>query len=251
MVDKNKPYRNFLLDILDTWALLNREIPQKVEDAKQKEEDELERVRKLALPSSRIENFSDNEIAIINELVQDSRRSYLDLSNNLGVSRRTVKKRIEVMVNQEKIQFGIGVNYQKLNLDFLILNITPINVKGLREIVEELQNCPRVFWIIKDISRNNLEILFGIEKSLDFSNQYINTIEKLQLDERVKECNVGSLNPEVLPKFLFFLPKNLPQPGMKTPCGSNCNICEKFIHNKCTGCPGSSAYRGELFKIIE
>ena len=95
-----------------------------------------------------------------------------------------------------------------------------------------------------------LHFLFGIEKN-HHHGYYMNIIEKLQLDSRVKECNVVSLNPELTPKFLIFSSKKFPEQSRRAPCGANCSLCEKLINQQCSGCPAFEGYKGNLFKMNE
>ena len=112
------------------------------------------------------------------------------------------------------------------------------------------QMCPRVFSIAKDISKNSLQMLFGIERASDrITNQCINMIEKLQLDDRVRECRVDSLYPELIPHHLIFMEKNIPQSNTLTPCEVNCCICEKYINAKCSGCPAFEGCEEGVFNI--
>ena len=243
-------YKNFLLSIFDAWLLLNEEIPKKIEKDKHKEEIKEERARKLGpRPSYKDKIFSSTEISIIKELIVNPRKSYAEISKNLELSRHTVKKRIEEMQEQNKIQFYIGIKYQKLNLEFVLLTLRTSNFKSLNEIYRIFQNCPRTFLLSKDIPRNSIQVLLGVEKSENkISEQCINIIEKWQLDDRVKDCSIYTLFPELFPEFIVFMPKNLPQKDKIAPCGANCAICEKYIEKKCTGCPAFEGYRGSLFK---
>ncbi len=248
---KRTGYKNFLLNIFDAWLLFNEELPNKIEEEKRKEEIKEERRRKLDPTTVEKDNFfSQTELPIIKELASNPRISFLELANNLGVSRRTVRKRIEKMLAMEKFQFTIGVNYKRLNLDLMLVNLNGVNLKYLSEIELELENCPRIFWIAKDISKSNIHFLFGTEKN-HHHYYYMNIIEKLQLDSRVKECRVTSLNPELTPKFLIFSKKQFPETSRRAPCGSNCSLCDKFIDQKCTGCPVFEGYSGNFFKMNE
>jgi hypothetical protein len=73
-------------------------------------------------------------------------------------------------------------------------------------------------------------------------------IEKLQSDSRVKECNIQALYPELFPSFIPFSIQNIPEKNILSPCKANCELCEKYIEQKCSGCPASKAYGGDIFK---
>ncbi|MHA1357448.1 MAG: AsnC family transcriptional regulator [Candidatus Helarchaeota archaeon] len=247
---QKRGYVNVILAIFDAWELFNRALPQKLESQKKASALEAERKKKLApVQPEKDTLFSPAEIALIYELNLNPRKSYIELAKNLGVSRHTVKNRIEKMLSTEKIQFCLGINYQKLNFDILFMELIAINLVKLDEILLELENCPRVFLIIKDIPKNGLKLLLGVERTNFQPHQYLPIIERLQLDERIKECNIISLNPELFPQYLIFLDKNFPKSGKIAPCGENCKICENFLVNKCLGCPATEWYRGNVFKI--
>ncbi|MFX1294866.1 MAG: AsnC family transcriptional regulator [Promethearchaeota archaeon] len=242
-------YKNFLLSIFDLWSLLNEEIPKRIEDEKILNEIQEERRKKLGYRGSDKEKiFSSTEIAIINELISNPRKSFVKISSNLGLSRHTVKKRIEEMLKFDKIIFYVGLNHKKLNIDLVVLTLNTVNIKYLDEIFQEYQKCPRVFSIIKDISKSCLQILFGIEKGNNStSNRCVNMIERIQLDERVKECVINYLYPKIFPEFFLFTPKNIPKQSSISPCEINCSLCEKYINKKCDGCPATALFRGNIF----
>jgi len=248
--ERKSSKRMLLLSIFDAWELFNKEIPQKIERAKVDEELKEERARKLAPVTTDKENvFQPTEISIIKALIAYPQSSYIQISSTLNLSRHTIKKRIEEMLKQNKIKVILGVNYQKLNLDLMILTIHAINITSLNNLFQDLQNCPRVFSIVKDISKSSLQVLFGIEKASNMiSNPCVNMIEKLQSDTRVKECNIQALYPELSPLFLPFAIHNMPEKDLLSPCRANCEACEKYLEKKCTGCPASKVYRGSLFK---
>lgn len=248
--EEKNPKRILLLSIFDIWELFNKEIPEKIEKEKVKAEIKEERARKLAPVTTDKENiFQPIEIAITNALISDPQSSYIQISSALNLSRHTIKKRIEEMLKQNKIKFFLGVNYQKLNLDLMLLTFHTINITSLNDLFQELQSCPRVFSIVKDLSKSSLQVLFGVEKSGDVSsNPCINIIEKWQSDTRVKECTIQALYPELSPLFIPFTIKNMPQKDFLSPCRANCAVCEKFLEGKCMGCPASKSYKGNLFK---
>jgi DNA-binding Lrp family transcriptional regulator len=248
--EKKSSKRILLLSIFDTWELFNKEIPQKIEREKVKEEIRDERARKLAPITTNKENiFQPTEISIVKALITNPQSSYIQISTELNLSRHTIKKRIEEMLKQNKIKFYLGVNPQKLNLDLMILTIHTINITSLNDLFQDLQNCPRVLLIVKDLSKSSLQVLFGLEKSSNtISNSCVNIIEKLQLDARVKECTIQALYPELFPLFIPFTNQNIPEKDLLSPCKANCSACEKYLEQKCMGCPASKAYRGNLFK---
>lgn len=248
--NKKASNRILLLSIFDTWELFNKEIPQKIENDKLQEEIKEERIRKLAPVIPNKENvFSSTEISIIKELISNPQASFVEIASKLNLSRHTVKKRIEEMLKQNKTKFFLGLNYQKLNLDLMILTIHATNIVSLNDLFQDLQNCPRVFSIVKDISKNSIQVLLGTEKSSSsISNPCVNIIEKLQSDVRIKECNIHALYPEMFPTFIPFTGQNFPAQEPLSPCKANCEICEKYLELKCDGCPASKAYRGNVFK---
>lgn len=246
-----KVYKNFLLDIFDAWLLFNEKIPKQIEKEKKIASIKKEREQKLSSPVDKEKLFSQSEIALIKELVTNPRKSYLILAEKLGLSRHTVKKRIEKMIEQEKIRFCVGINYEKLSIDILFIKIVLKKLIDLEDMFQELQICPRIFLMAKDISNNKVQVLFGVEKTSDGPNQYVGIIEQLQLDDRVRECSIISLNPELFPFYLLFTENNFLETAERSPCRKNCSICEKFTNNKCAGCPGFEGYRGQLFRLID
>jgi len=192
--------------------------------------------------------FSSSEKAIIHELISDPRKTYIAISKRLGISRHTAKKKIETMLKQEKIQFFIGINYQKLNIDFLGVIFSIKNLKYLEEIYIQLQECPRVFRIIKNIPQNNLYILFGVERSSSNSEGLWSCmIEKWQMDERISSIKIMCINPQFFPPFIpLFLTLN--ENNMDNPCENYCPMCEQYITEKCTGCSRFRQFEKSIIK---
>ncbi len=245
-------YKNFLLSIFDMWQLLNQDIPQKIENEQVKQELVEERERKLGSKGIKKTNtFSSTEISVIEELASNPRKSYVNISSNLSLSRHTVKKKIEEMLKHDKLRFFLGINYHKLNLDLVVLTINVTNLKYLNDLFHNLQDCPRVFSIVKDISKSCVQIIVGIEKSSEnVANQCVNFIERIHLNEKVKECSITYLYPDIYPHFVRFSSKNLPQKSSISPCEVDCALCDKYIKGKCEGCPASTVYHGDIFKKL-
>jgi len=229
---KNQLSIKFFTSIFDYLKILLDEIHKKehfdrIDMSKNKQ-------RKRQLNNEKI--FSSTEKAIIHELMSDPRKTYIAISKNLGISRHTVKKKIETMLRQEKIQFFIGINYQKLNMDFLDVIFSVKNLKFLEEIYTQLQECQRVFRIIKNIPQNSLYILFGVERSSSNSRKLWSCmIEKWQMDERISSIKIVCINPQFFPSFIpLFQPLN--ENNMDHPCENYCPLCEQYITEKCPGC---------------
>ena len=242
---------NFLLSIMNTWQKFNIDIPDRIETTKSKEILREERQRKLGSRVSNKNNyFTPKEIAIVQELVSNPRKSYVEIAKTLGLSRHTVKKRVEEMLGSSKIKIYLGVNHKKLTIDLILFNLILKNLKYLDEAYQELQNCPRVFSISKDISKNSLTMLLGIEKSSnEDNNQMVCMIERFQSDERVKESSILSLYPEVFPKFLIFKNSIFEEKSNKSGCNSNCNVCDFYLNKRCPGCPANIVYSESFFKM--
>ncbi|NHI92232.1 MAG: winged helix-turn-helix transcriptional regulator [Candidatus Lokiarchaeota archaeon] len=249
-VKSSKP-QNFLLSIFDTWQTLNEELPKEIEKSIIEEKNKEERIRKIGpRPSNKERFFTEKEIEIITNIIPDPRKSYIDISKDLGLSRHTARRRIEKMIEQEKIKIFLGINYQKLNLDFLLIDLISYNLKYLDEIFRELEMCPRVFTVVKNPLKNSLMMLLGMEKNLDEeNNQVLAMIEKFQLDERIKECNVMNLYPEIAPSFLTMIPKNIPDQSKERSCQRDCDLCDNYIKGKCLGCPATKKYNPNIFKM--
>jgi len=195
--------------------------------------------------------FSSTEKVIIHELISDPRKTYIAISKSLGISRHTVKKKIETMLKQKKIQFFIGINYQKLNVDFLSVIFSVRNLKFLEEIYTQLQECPRVFRIIKNIPQNSLYILFGVKRSSSNSRKLWSCmIEKWQMDERISSIKIVCINPQFFPPFIPLF-QTLNENNMDHPCENYCPICEKYITEKCPGCSRFRQFEKAIIKYSQ
>ena len=251
--NKNKKgtLKNFLLEIFDIWRNLNEELPEEIEKSIKDEEFRQEKIRKLGpRPSNKDKYFTAKEVEIITNIISDPRQSYIDMSKKMGLSRHTARRRLEKMIKQKKIKILLGINYQKLNLNFILVDLIAVNLKLLDEIYQELETCPRVFTIVKNPLKNGLMILLGMEKNIyEDNNLMLVMIEKIQLDPRVKECNVMNLYPEIAPIFLTLTTKNLANGSKNIHCNHNCSLCDNFTSGKCPGCPARKQYNPNIFKM--
>lgn len=82
---------------------------------------------------------------IINELIQDGRKSYVELAEKVGLSRVAVKDRIQTLLDEGVIeQFTIAVNSEKFGKEVSAFFEVDVEPSQLQKVAKNLANNPNV-----------------------------------------------------------------------------------------------------------
>lgn len=89
--------------------------------------------------------FDDIDQKIIDSLVVDGRKSYVELAQEVGLSRVAVKDRIENLIEKDVIEnFTVTVNSEKFGMKVSAFFEVDVEPKNLQEVAENLADNPQV-----------------------------------------------------------------------------------------------------------
>jgi DNA-binding Lrp family transcriptional regulator len=104
-------------------------------------------------------SLDETDLSIIKLLRQDPRMPYTKIADTLGISRVTVKNRIEQMINDELITLSARVNIKNQGGKTAILNLEVKSESLWDECLEKLASLPWVLMGIKAMGKSNLRVL--------------------------------------------------------------------------------------------
>jgi len=105
------------------------------------------------------------DTSIVKLLKQDPRMPYTQLANTLGVSRITVKNRIEKMMEQEQLVLTAKLNDRNKNTRMAILDLEVKDQDHWDECIRKLESLPWVIAGFRSYGKSNLRVI--IEGSND------------------------------------------------------------------------------------
>ena len=119
----------------------------------------------------------DNRLIL--ELAADARQSNVELSHKLGVSEKTVRRRIDFLVEKGIISWAIIPDPTKLGYKVRVFIWLEAELSRFDMIVESLSNCPNVDFVA--LCTGPFDILFGAwftssERMADFIKNYLSRI---------------------------------------------------------------------------
>ena len=130
-------------------------------------------------------SLDEADLSIIKLLRQDPRMPYTKIADTLGISRVTVKNRLDQMISDELITLSARVNIKNQGGKTAILNLEVKSEALWDECIEKLASLPWVLMGIKAMGKSNLRVLiYGetdeiLEKNIDDFRYYhcVNFIE--------------------------------------------------------------------------
>lgn len=127
------------------------------------------------------------DFRILEILNKNSRRSYLSVAKELGLSGKAVQKRIERMVNDGAIlSFEIGFDASLLGLNTCIMDIKLKGKFTISEIITELKRIPNIYFVTCAIG-NTLTLMFHYCTSKDLED----IIERIGLVKHVSNVKTN------------------------------------------------------------
>jgi len=138
--------------------------------------------------------LDDTDIRITKMLRQDPRVPYTTIADTLGISRVTVKNRMDRMLEQNLISLTARVNIQNQEGKMAILGLEVKSEKDWNECLEKLGSLPWVLMGFKAMGKSNLRVMIYGETD---------EIVERNIDEfRYYEC-VNFIDVEILGKPLI------------------------------------------------
>lgn len=182
---------------------------------------------------------------IISQLQLDGRTSLKDLSEVVGYTSMGVKKRINKLLERGDISVSALVNMESLNLCAAVVLLEVDSSESMNKLLKRFKECPRVVNIFSTLGGYNITAFIIAE---DQSTLDSTSIEKCSL-----RSNEGIRRSEIYPistvHYSPFIPirQYLAKRKMDiSPCDVDCGTCQRYIEEKCVGCPATHYYRGSL-----
>ncbi len=180
---------------------------------------------------------------IIENVQRKGRVALSRISENVGVSHVAIKRRLDKLEKNGWVSISAGLNGEKLDLKLATVTAEIENYDRLSGLLEQFESCPRTIHLSSIGGSKILSILVG--EDLSTLESVLGTCY-LRTREGVRNSSVEIGNP---PKYPKFLPIRITGKKMKrkTPCGTECRKCGRFLEGMCPGCPSTRYYRGSLF----
>ncbi len=185
-------------------------------------------------------SLDELDLRIIRALNDDARKTVLDISKEIHVSRPTISNRLRRLIEEGLISFTPNLDLAKLGFRTAIVGLSIRNRELVRDFVDTYSKCPRVLSISRPSEEFNVSVhLWG---------EYISTLEATI--ESMRNFGEGEIvfvhysGPPEYPSKLNI--QVFPEKSKIAPCGSVCAKCPAFIEDRCLGCPAVDCYKGPL-----
>ena len=182
---------------------------------------------------------------ITSKLQLDGRTTFKELGELVGYTSMGVKNRLEGLQERGILKVSALLNMESLNLVGAIVMIEIESAEAMNKLLERFRNCPRVVHIFTTLSGYNLIALIVAEDQ--------STLESISVEKCSLRSSEGIRRSELYPigkiHYSPFLPvrKYLAhKETVITPCNVDCGSCQRYLSEKCVGCPTTRYYKGSL-----
>jgi Lrp/AsnC family leucine-responsive transcriptional regulator len=182
---------------------------------------------------------------LVTLLQQDGRKSLSEIGKKLEMSHVAVSKRLDKLVDGNRIHVTAGVNAEELDVKLLFMGLEVDNIEVAERIKEKYQHCPRLLMLAPVTGSYNLIAIMAAQDT--WSLQSIVGTCSMRTEEGVRRSESWFGNAPIVPTFLQLQLAPEATNGSKAPCKADCATCKRYIDEKCVGCPPTSVYRGKLW----
>ncbi len=182
---------------------------------------------------------------LVTLLQQDGRKSLSEIGKKLDMSHVAVSKRLDKLVDGNRIHVTAGVNAEELDVKLLFMGLEVDNIDVAERIKEKYQHCPRLLMLAPVTGSYNLIAIMAAQDT--WSLQSIVGTCSMRTEQGVRRSESWFGNAPIVPTFLQLQLAPEATNGSKAPCKADCATCKRYIDEKCVGCPPTSVYRGKLW----
>ncbi|MFW9966728.1 MAG: Lrp/AsnC family transcriptional regulator [Candidatus Thorarchaeota archaeon] len=182
---------------------------------------------------------------LVTLLQHDGRKSLSEIGKKLDMSHVAVSKRLDKLIDGNKIHVTAGVNAEELDVKLLFMGLEVDNIEVAERIREKYQHCPRLLMLAPVTGSYNLIAIMAAQDT--WSLQSIVGTCSMRTEEGVRRSESWFGNAPIVPTFLQLQLAPEATKGSKAPCKADCATCKRYIDEKCVGCPPTSVYRGKLW----
>jgi DNA-binding Lrp family transcriptional regulator len=175
------------------------------------------------------------DLKIIKELQEDVRISLSQLASKTGSSRPTVTKKLKKLLDDGLVGVKVGLNANKMDLKVALVGLEIMTDVSRSAVIKGLQDCPRVLSIARTSEKaNTLVMVWGEDDSTLKST--VESFRDLENVSIVFSHYLGTPLTQVIVPFVS---------GDEdiSPCGSRCDVCNRYHSNWCLGCPSTKHYK--------
>ena len=189
-----------------------------------------------------LDNTDKKLISILHE---NGRTSLSEMGQILGMSHVAVSKRLDKLTKANLVRVSAGVNTEYLDTKVLFIGLETENMEVAERIQKKYENCPRLLMFAPVTGRYNVFAMMIAEDT--WSLESIIGTCSMRTEPGVRKSESWFGNAPTIPKYLKVdLAPKLTE-GSTTPCDMDCEKCNRYIVNKCVGCPNTKSYKGTLW----
>ena len=189
--------------------------------------------------------MDDIDKKLVSILQKKGRTSLSDIGKKLGMSHVAVSKRLDKLVGSNLIQITAGVNTESLDTKIFFMGLETENMEVAERIQENYKNCPRLLMIAPVTGRYNIFVVMIAEDT--WSLESIIGTCSIRTDPGVRRSESWFGNAPIYPQFIPLDLAPATTGSTISPCGRDCGACNRYLADKCLGCPQSTVYRGTLW----
>ena len=190
----------------------------------------------------KISELDSKNKKLINLLQEDGRNSLTGLGEIVNLSHVSVQKRIKKLLEKNQVHISANLSPSNLEISFAVILAEVDSYKQLKTLVEKYSKCPRLIFFGTLTGAYNVISIVAAENQ-DTLQSVINVCS-IRNEPGLRRSDVFIIDIPVKPQYIPF---KIPMEGETdvSPCGTNCEQCERLIKNACTGCPGTKWYGRE------
>jgi len=173
-------------------------------------------------------SLTDTEVKLLAALQENPRVSVSELSNIVKVSRPTINKILVSLVESEKILLASGLNAKVHQCKLANVGINVPSSDARSEILDILNQCPKVLNMYRTTDQANLLITLCGEDEQSITS-HINCLGDLEHVEVKYSHSLGT------PLKNLAIPVRIGD-NSNTPCGRSCYECMSYQNEWCGGC---------------
>lgn len=173
-------------------------------------------------------DLTETEVKILEALQENPRISISELIGIAGVSRPTVTKILNSLIENEKILLTSGLNAKTHKCKLAQVGINVSTPEARAQIIDILSQCPKVL----NLYRTNASANILVTLCSDDEQSITSTVNCFGDIDRVEIKFSQSLGT---PLKDIGIPVHTGD-NENTPCGRNCYTCSSYKNDWCAGC---------------
>lgn len=180
------------------------------------------------------------DLQIVDLLSESPRIPMKTIAEKLNVTRLTISRRLQKLMQNDLIGFNVGLNLRKLGYRTAYIGFEIKSQEKRNQVVDLLKQCPRVLTILQPEAEANLMVYCYGETNTTLQS-FIGSMRDSFMDRVIY---VHYSEPPIYPNNICI--KAYPNKTDIAPCGQKCESCLSYQNQRCLGCPAVKAYHGSI-----